>query len=232
MSETPSKVLNNELIPCIVVEPKTKPKHCVIWMHGLGANGHDFEPVAPQLGLPEGGGVRFIFPHAPVRPVTLNQGYAMPAWYDIVDLTPEGRDDAEGLRQSSEAIDAIIQQQIADGIPASQIILAGFSQGGALALHMGLRYPKKLAGIMALSSYLPQANVVMEQVHDANRGTNIFMAHGIADDVVPLAMGEASLNLLTEMGYKPSWHTYPMAHSVCLDEITDIGSWIKDCFEL
>ncbi len=218
--------MEKSLIPYIVIDPQVKPKGCIIWLHGLGADGHDFEPIVPQLNLPEALGMRFIFPHAPVRPVTLNQGYPMPAWYDIIDLTPEGREDAAGLDSSGKSISDIIHQQIAQGIESSNIILAGFSQGAALALYTGLRYPLALGGIIALSGYLPQAQSLKQEACEANSSIPIFMAHGNMDPVVNIEFGQDSAKRLEHLGYPVSWKTYPMEHCLCAEQLKDLREWL------
>ena len=200
---------------------------CVIWLHGLGADGHDFVPIVPELGLADSPGIRFIFPHAPHQAVTINNGYVMRAWYDVLttDLTEE--QDQGGIAQSSKLIENIIDAQINDGIPPEKIILAGFSQGGAMALHIGLRSTYKLAGIMALSAYLPLA-----KQHPLKQAQSpippIFMAHGNYDAVIPIQAAIGSKTLLESLGYSVLWKEYPMEHSVCGEEVQDIGQWLKN----
>ncbi|NBS59432.1 MAG: carboxylesterase [Betaproteobacteria bacterium] len=201
------------------------PSASVIWMHGLGADGHDFEPIVPELGLPGTLQVRFIFPNAPVRPVTLNMGMAMRAWYDIIEIGG-GREDGEGLRASQAAIEQLIAAEVARGIPASRIVLAGFSQGGAIAFQTGLRHPQRLAGIMALSTYLPLAGTVEDERSAANRDLPVFMAHGSVDPVISISRAQQSRKMLEALGYPLEWHEYPMPHSVCPQEITDISDWL------
>ncbi len=201
------------------------PSASVIWMHGLGADGHDFEPIVPELGLPGILQVRFIFPNAPVRPVTLNMGMAMRAWYDIIEIGG-GREDGEGLRASQAAIEQLIAAEVARGIPASRIVLAGFSQGGAVAFQTGLRHPQRLAGIMALSTYLPLAGTVEDERSAANRDLPVFMAHGSVDPVISISRAQQSRKMLEALGYPLEWHEYPMPHSVCPQEITDISDWL------
>jgi len=201
------------------------PTAAVIWMHGLGADGHDFEPIVPELGLPAGLAVRFIFPHAPVRPVTLNNGMAMRAWYDILELGG-GKEDGEGLRESQVAVEALIAQEEARGIVAGRIVLAGFSQGGAIAFQAGLRHPQRLAGIMALSTYLPLAGTVEAERHVANRDLPVFMAHGSVDPMISIGRAQESRKMLEALGYPVEWHEYPMPHSVCPQEIADISAWL------
>jgi phospholipase/carboxylesterase len=195
----------------------------VIWLHGLGADGHDFEPIVPELGLPPTRRVRFVFPHAPVQPVTINGGLAMRAWYDI---TNDGRQDAAGIRASQKQVEALIEREKTRGIACHRIVLAGFSQGGAIALHTGLRYPERLAGILALSTYLPLADTLAAEAHPANRDVPIFMAHGTQDPLIPLARARASRDALQALGYEVEWHEYPMPHSVCAPEIAEVGAWL------
>ncbi|MGD9591040.1 MAG: alpha/beta hydrolase [Candidatus Berkiella sp.] len=210
----------------IIQEPSQKANACVIWLHGLGADGYDFEGITQELGLPLAHGVRFILPHAPTLPVTLNFGYVMPAWYDIIAIDMNAKEHEEGIRISQAILNDLIQDNINDGIPANRIILMGFSQGGALALHTALRYEKPLAGIGCLSGYLPLHRLLEKEKNPANQHIPIFMAHGLMDDIVPLKMANLSLTLLQEAGYQPAWHTYPMAHGVCHEELQDIGKWI------
>jgi phospholipase/carboxylesterase len=204
------------------------PQYCIIWLHGLGADGHDFAPIARELALSIP--VRFIFPHAPQIPVTLNGGYIMRAWYDIYSLTRGGPQDDAGIRRSQAEIEALIEQQIALGIPAAHIMLAGFSQGGAIALHTALRYPQQLAGVMALSTYLPVSATLDGEQTAANMTIPIFMAHGSFDGVIPLDNGSASSLALQKRGYNVEWHEYAMSHSVCSDEIADIRQFITQVF--
>ena len=201
------------------------PSASVIWMHGLGADGHDFEPIVPELGLPGTLQVRFIFPNAPVRPVTLNMGMAMRAWYDIIEIGG-GREDGEGLRASQAAIEQLIAAEVARGIPASRIVLAGFSQGGAIAFQTGLRHPQRLAGIMALSTYLPLAGTVEDERSAANCDLPVFMAHGSVDPMISISRAQQSRKMLEALGYPLEWHEYPMPHSVCPQEIADISDWL------
>ena len=198
----------------------------VIWMHGLGASGHDFEPIVPQLGLPDQAPVRFVFPHAPAQPVTLNAGVSMPAWYDVYGLTAGTPQDAPGLDRAAGWIGALIAREIERGVAADRIVLAGFSQGGAVALHTGLRYPSRLAGVMGLSTYLPVKDRVAEAGAPANRETPIFLAHGQYDGVLGFDLGIASRDALQTLGYTVEWHEYPMEHQVCLEEVQAIGAWL------
>jgi phospholipase/carboxylesterase len=217
--------MQTKLLERLEVETAPSPTAAVIWMHGLGADGHDFEPIVPELGLPASLAVRFIFPHAPVRPVTLNNGMAMRAWYDILELGG-GKEDGEGLRASQSAVEDLIAQEESRGIAAGRIVLAGFSQGGAIAFQAGLRHPQRLAGIMALSTYLPLAGTVEAEKHAANRDLPIFMAHGSADPMISIGRAQQSRKMLEALGYPVEWHEYPMPHSVCPDEIADIAGWL------
>jgi len=216
-------------LPHLSVETGQNPDRTVIWLHGLGADGHDFEPIVPQLGLPDDLAVRFIFPHAPSIPVTLNGGYIMPAWYDIKQTDLGIEHDHQGILNSARDIQMLIEQEEMHGIPASHIILAGFSQGAAMALHIGLRQMDKLAGIMALSGYLllPEQT---DQFTTAAKTTPVFMAHGVHDPVVPYALGDSSRRKLETLGLSIQWHCYPMEHNVCPEEIRHIGAWINSIF--
>lgn len=200
----------------------------VIWLHGLGADGHDFAPISEQLNLPN---IRFILPHAPSMPVTINNGYMMPAWYDLYGLTPGSQEDEEGIRDSQNYINSLIKIEIDKGISPSRIVLAGFSQGGAIALHTALRYPQKLAGVLALSTYLPLKSKLDTEVQLANADTPIFMAHGIYDDVISLETSKVSLNLLQNRQIPVIWHQYGMAHSVCIEEIDDIRNFLQQVLQ-
>lgn len=216
------------MLETIDIEPAGEHRASVIWLHGLGADGNDFVPIAPELRLPDTLGVRFIFPHAPVRRVTLNAGMPMRAWYDITGLDENAVEDDAGIRKSAAMVTALIEAETARGIPASRIVLAGFSQGGAIALHTGLRHPERLAGIMALSTYLPLRDKLDTEASEVNRETPIFMAHGSLDPMLPQQLGELSRDRLRQHGYDVAWHSYPMAHQVCLEEIRDIGTWLQD----
>jgi phospholipase/carboxylesterase len=217
--------MDNSLLETIEVETGAKPSATVIWMHGLGADGHDFEPIVSELRLPSSLPVRFVFPHAPVRPVTLNQGMAMRAWYDILELGGV-REDGEGLRASQSSVEALIAQEASRGIAAERIVLAGFSQGGAIAFQAGLRHPHRLAGLMALSTYLPLAGTVEDERHEGNREVPIFMAHGTSDPMIAIGRAQQSRKMLEALGYRIEWHEYPMPHSVCPQEIGDISRWL------
>ena len=216
-----------DLLPTVEFETGNQPSRTVLWMHGLGADGNDFVPIVRELNLPPSIPVRFIFPHAPMRPVTVNGGFVMRAWYDVANSDLSQYEDETGLRNSQQAIEALIDRENERGIAPGNIVLAGFSQGGAIALQSGLRYPKKLAGIMALSCYLPLAQMLAAEAHHTNSATPIFMAHGNHDPVIPMMLAEASRKQLLESGYAVEWHEYPMAHSVCVEEIADISGWLK-----
>jgi phospholipase/carboxylesterase len=210
----------------IEVETAQKPNGAVIWLHGLGADGHDFEPVVPQIVRRGERAWRFVFPHAPVRPVTLNGGMSMRAWYDISGLDRSAAEDAAGFRDTDALIRQLIAKEAARGIPASRVVLAGFSQGGAVTLYTTLRYPERLAGAMALSCYLPLAKSLPAERAAANDGAPIFMAHGMSDPMLPFAMGVQSRELLRSLGYVVEWHQYPMPHAVCEAEIADIREFL------
>ena len=214
------------LLPHIQIDTAPNPTAAVIWLHGLGADGNDFAALVPELDLSACPAIRFIFPHAPSLPVTVNGGYVMPAWYDIHGADLLSRQDDAGIRRSEHAIQALMAQEIARGIAPERMVLAGFSQGCAMALHTGLRYPKKLAGIMALSGYLPLAETFAAERAKVNADTPIFMAHGSQDPVVVPARGEATRDLLSGLGYAVQWHSYPMPHSVHPREIADIAAFL------
>jgi phospholipase/carboxylesterase len=209
----------------IEIETNPNPTASVIWLHGLGASGHDFEPVVPELGLPADAAVRFIFPHAPNLPVTINGGMRMPAWYDIKAMDIDRVVDKEQLMASSDAVARLVDQEIERGVKSEKIVIAGFSQGGAVAYELGLTYPKRLAGIIALSTYFATAKTV--KVSEANRGIPIKVYHGTFDPMVPESLGQMSVEKLKELGFSPSYQTFPMEHSVCMEEIVDIGSFLK-----
>ena len=210
----------------IQIETAPNPTAAVIWMHGLGADGSDFVPIVRELDLSNCPAIRFVFPTAGTMPVTINGGYVMRAWYDIFTPDLVRREDEEGLRNSQAQIEALIAQEKARGIPAERIVLAGFSQGCAMTLQTGLRHPEKLAGLMCLSGYLPLAAKAAEERNAANQDTPIFMAHGRLDPVVVIERAEKSRDLLTQLGYRIEWHEYPMQHSVCGEEVADIGQWL------
>lgn len=211
------------MLDTIERNPNQEADASIIWMHGLGADGHDFEPIVDALNLP---GVRFILPHAPYRAVSINNGYEMRAWFDIFGLDADGPQDETGIRQSRQEIEALITKEKAKGIAAHRIVLAGFSQGGAIALHTALRHTETLAGVLVLSSWLPLKTRLQQEAHLANRALPVFMAHGTFDSIVPLQTAENSARLLTEAGYPLTWQTYPMAHSVCDREVADIRQFL------
>ena len=221
---------SGELLDYVEVTTADKPSYSVIWLHGLGADGHYFEPIVPFLGLPPGTSVRFIFPHALMRPVTVNGGAVMRAWYDIIEISSSKGQDEPGIRHSADKVRALIDFEISRGIPASRIILAGFSQGGAMALHVGLRYPEKLAGIMALSAYLLFPERLQSEASEANSRTPVFIGHGTHDPVVPFPLGQAVVSALQAGSWPLEWHSYPIPHSVSQPEISDIGGWMQGCF--
>jgi phospholipase/carboxylesterase len=207
----------------IELESGRNPQAAIIWLHGLGADGHDFEPIVPELALAKP--VRFIFPHAPVRPVTLNSGMPMRAWYDIFQLGG-GPEDEAGIRASQASLESLIARETGRGIAPGRIVLAGFSQGGAIVLHTALRHAERLAGVLALSTYLPLAGALEQEAASANAGLPIFMAHGRFDDIIPLERAQASRQRLQALGYALEWHEYPMPHSVCAPEIAAIAAFL------
>ncbi|BCX88471.1 phospholipase/carboxylesterase [Methylomarinovum tepidoasis] len=213
--------MQDSSLEAVVVETGPDPDACIVWLHGLGADGHDFEPIAAELNLP--GAVRFIFPHAPVRPVTINGGMAMRAWYDIASPDLRRRVDAAGIRQSQASIDRLLDSQIAAGVPPGRIVLGGFSQGGVIALETGVRRRPPLAGIVALSTYVALADEFPPAPPDA---APILMMHGSLDSIVPLALAEDSRRLLEALGYPVEWHVFPMAHAVCTEELAILRRWL------
>jgi phospholipase/carboxylesterase len=210
-----------------IVETSQPVKNIVIWLHGLGADGHDFLPIVDRLNVPN---TRFIFPHAPHRPITMNNGYEMRAWYDLYGLTATDKQDEAGMREMQNTINALIAQEKSKGIQVSNIVLAGFSQGGAMALFTALRYPEKLAGILALSTYVPLKKSLPNEATIENASTSIFMAHGSFDTVITMDTCKTSLDLLTNLRYPVQWHEYSMAHSVCEEEIQDINTFLNEIF--
>jgi len=221
----------NTLLPCLELnnpDPTTIPEYSIIWLHGLGADGHDFEPIVDELNLSLA--IRFIFPHAPEIPVSINNGMIMPAWYDIQSAQINLMPDQHGIKKSSTEIIKLIEREIKRGIKSENIILAGFSQGGAIALHTGLRYEKPLGGIMALSTYLPLEDTLETEKNVSNQHTSIMLAHGLHDQVVPYQLAENTHTILKKNNYPVELHHYPMEHSVCAEEITDISNWIKQRF--
>jgi phospholipase/carboxylesterase len=216
--------MSAEPLETIEIETAPNPRASIIWMHGLGADGSDFAPLADEIELPIG--VRYIFPHAPMMPVTINGGYVMRAWYDINDAAIHREDDA-GVRASQKSVEALLAREKSRGIGANRIVLAGFSQGGAIALQTGLRHGERLAGVMALSTYVPLADTLAAEAKPANRQVPIFMAHGTHDPMIAITRAQASCDLLTRLDYKVEWSEYRMEHSVCPEEIDDIGDWLR-----
>lgn len=218
--------MTHGLLDAVEIETGSRPQASVIWLHGLGADGHDFEPIVPELDVSDAS-IRFVFPHAPVRPVTLNAGFQMRAWYDIVGIDRTSPQDLEGIRQSQADVAALIKRENRRGVDTDQIVLAGFSQGGAVALYAGLRYPERLAGILGLSTYLPHAADTANERVAANQNTPIFLAHGNQDDVVAPALGIESKELLEQLGYPVEWQTYPVGHNVAMEEIVAVRNWLS-----
>ncbi len=214
----------SEDLQAVEVETGRAPGASIIWLHGLGADGHDFAPVVPQLNLR--GLVRFIFPHAPVRRVTINGGMPMRAWYDIVSVNTAGPEDESGIRESAASVSSLIHTERNRGVPCARILLAGFSQGGAIALHLALRYPEALGGVLALSSYLPLPQTLAAEGSSANAAIPVFLAHGSEDDIVPETLGQYSRSLLEQRGCLVDWHSYPMGHTVCPEELSDLSLWL------
>jgi phospholipase/carboxylesterase len=206
----------------------------VIWLHGLGADGHDFEPIVAELNLAEHADIRFVFPHAPVRPVTINGGAPMRAWYDVISLDKSGPQDEAGIRDSAASLLRLIERERERGVDASRIVLAGFSQGGAIAMHTAMRVPQRLAGLMALSTWMPLASTIGEEVVDNSesqpRELPILMAHGTFDPMLPLAAGQHAREIMQDAGFKVQWHEYPMAHAVCAEEISEIRKWLVNIY--
>jgi phospholipase/carboxylesterase len=219
----PASSFSDPLLETIDIETGPEPQLAVIWLHGLGADGHDFEPIVPALELR---GVRFVFPHAPVRRVTINGGMPMRAWYDVFGWGREVPEDSAGIRASAAAVTRLIDREVERGIQPERIVLAGFSQGGAIALHTALRAPRRLAGVLALSTYLPLASTLAAERTEANAAVPIFMAHGTDDPVLPLTLAESSRRVLEAQGYAIDWHVYPMVHTVSVDEVAAIAAWL------
>jgi phospholipase/carboxylesterase len=211
----------------VTLEPVSRATTSVVLLHGLGADGWDFVPIVAELGLPESLTVRFVFPHAPLRPVTVNGGYVMRAWYDIKEFTAAGRADSDGLAESVRRVDACLDREVAQGVDASRIVLAGFSQGGAVALEAGLRYPQRLAGVLVLSAYLPFPARLATEKSAANERVPLLMCHGRMDPVVPMSMGLEARDALMALGYAVEWREYPMQHEVCAPEIAEIARWLR-----
>jgi phospholipase/carboxylesterase len=218
------------ILDAVEINPAQQAQACLIWLHGLGADGHDFEPLIPELGLVNEIGVRVILPHAPPRPVTINGGTVMRAWYDVLSPAFGYAEDGSGIRQSEQELLTLIAREVENGIPAERIVLAGFSQGGAMALHTGVRYPQALAGILALSCYLPLSESLARERSEAGRAVPIMMAHGADDPLIPLALAEQSRDRLRQQGYTVDWYTYPMPHAVYPQEIRDLRDWLEKRF--
>ena len=219
--------MTQQLLPYVESNPSSTPDACVIWLHGLGDSGHGFAPIVPELKLPDSMAVKFIFPHAPERPVTINGGMRMRSWYDIKSLDFNSRADLDGVQTSAYQVENLINAQIDSGIPAERIVLAGFSQGGVVALHLLPRFAKKLAGVMALSTYMCEPTLLNSEATDTNKDTPIFMAHGDQDEVVPIFMGNAAYQTMHSNGFNATWQTYPMQHNVCVQELNDISAWLQ-----
>ena len=222
----------NSILETHEIETGANPSISIIWLHGLGADGFDFAPIVPELIRKNWPALRFVFPHAPVRAVTINNGVRMRAWYDIKSFDFNQRADETGVRESMQQVEALIARENERGIPASRIFLVGFSQGGAIALATGLRRESGLAGIVALSTYLPMADTMANEITSAGKNTPLFFAHGNGDPVIPMAIGKASYTALTQMGVKTQWQDYPMQHAVCAEEITDMAIWLERQFVL
>ncbi len=214
------------LLPAVEIDPDRTARHAVIWLHGLGADGHDFPPIVPELGLDPELAIRWVFPHAPAIPVTINGGMVMPAWFDIQNLDFHQRHDEAGIRRSAAQLTRLVERENEQGVPCERIVLAGFSQGGAIALHTALRHPERLAGVVALSTYLPLHERLASERSQVNLDLPIFQAHGTLDPMVPHDRGAVSRDRLVALGYPVEWHEYPMAHQVCLEELVDLGAWL------
>jgi phospholipase/carboxylesterase len=219
--------MTSATLETIQIETGPNPTASVIWLHGLGASGDDFVPIVRELDLAGLQNIRFVFPHAPTMPVTINNGYVMRAWYDIIGADLSRREDEKGLRASQAMVEQLIAQEKARGIPAERIVLAGFSQGCAMTIQTGLRHPEKLAGLLCLSGYVPLHTTIAEERHPSNQATPIFMAHGRGDQVIPIVRAEQSRDLLRSLGYEVEWHEYLMPHSVCQEEVDDISAWFR-----
>ncbi len=217
----------HESASAVVLTPRAEIASTVIWLHGLGADGYDFVPIVEELQLPETVGTKFIFPHARQRPVTINNGFVMRAWYDIRSFGLSCAEDEAGIRESGTVVRNLIDEEIAAGVPAENIAVAGFSQGGAMALYSALRYPQRLAGVLALSTYLPLRDSLPKEAAAANRDIEILMCHGTRDQVVPEIAGKLSRDLLAGLGYAVEWKSYAMEHQVCMEEVADIAAWLK-----
>lgn len=213
-------------LPCVVTETGPDPVVSILWLHGLGADGNDFAPIVPELVDPAWPPLRFVFPHAPVRPVTINNGMAMRAWYDIRSLSLAERADAEGVRQSVDDVEALIAAQAADGIPSERLVVAGFSQGGVIALQAALRHSQRLLGVIGLSCYLPLTDTLAAERSPTNADTPVLLMHGEHDPVVPFALGLHARDTLQSWNYQVDWHAYPMQHQVCMEQILDLRRWL------
>lgn len=218
--------MSGRTLETVEVEPRTAADAAVVLLHGLGADGNDFASLPPELRLPASPSVRFVFPHAPVRPVTINGGHRMRAWYDIAAIDRSAPEDEDGIRRSADAIGALVRRERERGIAAERVVLAGFSQGGAMALFAALRWPERLGGVVGLSCYLPLAGALPAEAHPANAAVPVFMAHGTQDPIVPSALGEGSRDLLRSRGYDVEWHAYAMPHAVCADEVAALREWL------
>ena len=218
--------MNSKVLKYVDINPDTKPTATIIWLHGLGVDGHDFVPIVPELRIPETLPLRFVFPHAPRRSVTINAGMVMPAWFDILDLEGLHKVNENHIHESAELLKTLLEYELLSGIPSERVVLAGFSQGGTIALHTGLRFEKKLAGILALSTYLPTAESLEKEGSRVNREIPIMMAHGSEDPLVPLENAVTTRENLARLGYAVRWHEYPVEHTVCMDEINDIRAWL------
>jgi phospholipase/carboxylesterase len=223
--------MHSEQLSTVEIHPESEHKYSVIWLHGLGADGHDFEGLVPDLHLTAKAHIHFIFPEAPIQPVTINGGMSMRSWYDILEMSLDRKVDIGGIYQSASLIEPLIRQEINKGIPSNNILLTGFSQGGVIALHTGLRYPDQLAGIIALSTYLPTVEQLNTERSAANNATPIFMAHGIIDPIVAVESGKAAFDKLKSMNYNIKWHDYLMEHSLCAEEIQHISMFINSIFK-
>jgi phospholipase/carboxylesterase len=219
-----------ELLTCVELEPDAPARASVIWLHGLGADGHDFPPIIPELDLDPALAVRFVFPHAPKIPVTANGGMIMRAWYDITDVDLRRRNDRTGVARSLDAVRQLIARENQRGIPSERILLAGFSQGGAIALHAALRHRERVLGLVALSTYIVCEDELVADLAPANRGIAVFQGHGLADPIVPIERGRAAQDKLRDLGCVLDWHAYPMQHQVCWEEIQDLGAWLRARF--
>lgn len=222
----------SQFLESIEIKSTTDPKYSVIWLHGLGADGHDFVNIVPQFNLAPELGIRFIFPHAPKRSITLNAGYRMRAWFDIYELNANAPQDEVGIRQSQQLINQLIEREISLGVPSEHVVLAGFSQGGSMALHCGLRYSQKLAGILVLSGFLLLVNNLADEISPVNKSIPILMAHGEYDNIVPIEWAEVSKQRLIDLGLNVQWKSYPIAHHVCAEEIMDISNWLRKLFNI